>query len=82
LRLAAQEEWTSRELERQYIGAWKSLSKQGLVEIDGDEQLPLKEDTSPIRWAVVCSRPIKDSKQATEPVLDAAGECPAKILGK
>ncbi|MGO4328771.1 DEAD/DEAH box helicase [Cupriavidus sp. M-11] len=48
------------------IGAWKGLSKQGLVEIDGDEQVPLKEDTNPMRRAVAFSRSIKDSKQTTE----------------
>jgi predicted helicase len=48
------------------IGAWKGLSKQGLVEIDGEEQKPLTEDPAPMRRAVAFSRSIKDSKQTTD----------------
>lgn len=48
------------------IGAWKGLSKQGLVEIDGDQQTPLTEDSAPMRRAVAFSRSIKDSKQTTD----------------
>jgi predicted helicase len=48
------------------IGTWKGLSKQGLVEIDGEEQVPLQEDMTPMRRAVAFSRSIKDSKQTTE----------------
>ena len=48
------------------IGAWKGLSKRGLVEIDGDQQTPLTEDPAPMRRAVAFSRSIKDSKQTTD----------------
>lgn len=49
------------------IGAWKGLSKQGLVEIDdAGNQAALEEDLLPMRRAVAFSRSIKDSKQTTE----------------
>jgi predicted helicase len=64
------------------IGAWKGLSKQGLVEIDGDEQVPLKEDTSPMRRAVAFSRSIKDSKQTTEVFGQLVGMYNKKHLGE
>lgn len=49
------------------IGAWKGLSKQGLVEIDDvGDQAALQEDLLPMRRAVAFSRSIKDSKQTTE----------------
>lgn len=64
------------------IGAWKGLSKQGLVEIDGDEQVPLKEDTNPMRRAVAFSRSIKDSKQTTEVFGQLVGMYNKKHLGE
>lgn len=64
------------------IGAWKGLSKQGLVEIDGEEQVPLKEDTSPMRRAVAFSRSIKDSKQTTEVFSQLVGLYNKKHLGE
>jgi predicted helicase len=49
------------------IGAWKGLSKQGLVEIDDTgDQVELKEDLQPMKRAVAFSRSIRDSKQTTE----------------
>ncbi|ABM96881.1 DEAD/DEAH box helicase [Methylibium petroleiphilum] len=49
------------------IGAWKGLSKHGLVEVDetGD-QAALQEDLQPMKRAVAFSRSIRDSKQTTE----------------
>lgn len=49
------------------IGAWKGLSKQGLMEVDeGGDQAALTEDLQPMRRAVAFSRSIKDSRQITE----------------
>lgn len=49
------------------IGAWKGLSKQGLVAIDeGGQQEAASEDLAPMRRAVAFSRSIKDSLQMTD----------------
>ncbi|WP_019590528.1 type ISP restriction/modification enzyme [Thioalkalivibrio sp. ALE20] len=49
------------------IGAWKGLSKRGLVAVDeqGAEEA-VTEDTNPMQRAVAFSRSIKASKQTTE----------------
>ncbi|MBK5944850.1 DEAD/DEAH box helicase [Halorhodospira halophila] len=49
------------------IGAWKGLSKRGLVAVDEHgEQEAVTEDTHPMQRAVAFSQSIKASKQTTE----------------